>query len=294
MQGLGDVTTENLLQKGQEPLLKLEAFIRGSWVNFCNLHSAVDLVGYWPFDEGAGMVAYDKSKEENDGSLENMEEGDWVDGKVGKCLEFDGINDYVEVPDDDTLDNCLTFMAWVKPVELAIDASYYRPIVAKHSTYRHGLIYDTRTGANKFRAYFRDGANASNASWAIPAFGVWYHVVAVYDNGYAKLYVNGELKSTGNLITGHEGDNGETVKIGGGIVNRYLETAIDEVRIYKKVLPVSEIKALFELKGKNYLETISLSHAGAGMSPSNRCYSLSRDKQRECDIPSQTSRLRLF
>ncbi|GAH64740.1 unnamed protein product, partial [marine sediment metagenome] len=73
-----------------------------------------DLVLCLPFDEGTGVTAYDKSKYGNNGSLENMEEGDWVDGVVGKALDFE-IDDYVNIPGDPSLDtpNALTVEAWI-------------------------------------------------------------------------------------------------------------------------------------------------------------------------------------
>ncbi|GAH16570.1 unnamed protein product, partial [marine sediment metagenome] len=75
-----------------------------------------DLIGCWPFDEGSGMVAYDKSGNGNDGSLENMEEEDWVDGKLNKALEFDGVNERVNVPTDESLDIGTDFsvVVWIK------------------------------------------------------------------------------------------------------------------------------------------------------------------------------------
>ena len=47
-------------------------------------------VGLWHFDEGSGNEAKDASGNGNDGTLQNMEEGDWVDGKYRIGLEFDG------------------------------------------------------------------------------------------------------------------------------------------------------------------------------------------------------------
>jgi len=57
-----------------------------------------DLVGYWAFDEESGTVAADGSGNENHGTLTNMEDADWVDGVVGNCLEFNGVDEYVSCP----------------------------------------------------------------------------------------------------------------------------------------------------------------------------------------------------
>lgn len=40
------------------------------------------LVGYWPFEEGSGTTASDKTTNDNDGTLTNMDAADWVDSIV--------------------------------------------------------------------------------------------------------------------------------------------------------------------------------------------------------------------
>jgi hypothetical protein len=53
-------------------------------------------VGYWKFDEGSGTTALDSSGNGNTGTLMNGPQ--WIDGKIGKALQFHGIDDYVEMP----------------------------------------------------------------------------------------------------------------------------------------------------------------------------------------------------
>ncbi len=50
------------------------------------------VVSYWSFNEGAGTVAADISGNGNNAGLVNGPA--WVNGKIGKALQFDGINDY--------------------------------------------------------------------------------------------------------------------------------------------------------------------------------------------------------
>ena len=54
------------------------------------------LVGYWSMNEGVGLVAYDSSGNNNNGMIVGAL---WVDGKFGKALSFDGVDDYVDVLD---------------------------------------------------------------------------------------------------------------------------------------------------------------------------------------------------
>ncbi len=53
--------------------------------------SLEDAVGIWLFDEGNGDIAKDSSGNGNEGQIMNAPE--WVDGKSGKALRFDGVDD---------------------------------------------------------------------------------------------------------------------------------------------------------------------------------------------------------
>ena len=56
-------------------------------------------VGYWTFDEGLGTTAYDESGQGNDGTIAGAA---WQDESMcvsGKCLYFDGTDDYVNIPE---------------------------------------------------------------------------------------------------------------------------------------------------------------------------------------------------
>ena len=67
-------------------------------VSFPVFASDPDLVAYWQLDESSGSVAHDNSGNEYHGTLINMDDSDWVSGKIGNCLEFDGMDDYIETP----------------------------------------------------------------------------------------------------------------------------------------------------------------------------------------------------
>jgi hypothetical protein len=74
-----------------------------------------DIVSYWKFNEGTGINASD-SISGNHGALTNGPS--WVAGQVDDALDFDGTNDYVNVPDDPSLDfgtGDFSFEAWIKP-----------------------------------------------------------------------------------------------------------------------------------------------------------------------------------
>ena len=59
-----------------------------------------NIMGMWLFDEGKGDIATDSSDQGNDGEIHGAK---WVDGKFGKALEFDGVDNWVEVPHSPTV-----------------------------------------------------------------------------------------------------------------------------------------------------------------------------------------------
>ena len=82
-------------------------------------------VGVWLFDEDGGDTATDSSGRGFDGALTGP---DWVPGKFGSALEFDGVS-WVEVDDQPELQatEALSMMAWF----FAEDIGDWRQLIAK-------------------------------------------------------------------------------------------------------------------------------------------------------------------
>jgi len=84
-------------------------------INFNREKRTIDgLVGAWKFDEGSGTIAYDSSGNNNHGTIYGAT---WVDGKFGKALQFDGIDDYVSIATI-PLDKDLTIVFWFEPTNI--------------------------------------------------------------------------------------------------------------------------------------------------------------------------------
>ncbi len=75
--------------------------------------TSVDRVAGWSFDEGHGNVAGDATGD-HDGVLRNGPT--WIrDGRFGGAIEFDGVDDLVEVPHDPAfLLDALTVALWFR------------------------------------------------------------------------------------------------------------------------------------------------------------------------------------
>ncbi|MCA9036772.1 MAG: DNRLRE domain-containing protein, partial [Planctomycetaceae bacterium] len=172
-------------------------------------------VSRWDFTAGSGTVAAD-SVGSNDGTLVNGPM--WGAGIFDGALTFDGVDDYVHVPDSDSLDitGALTMETWV--MMQVIDNNYDMFIwktdsgISATRDYSLGRIRNDGSGASwagKFYSTILTTAGRTEVESATrPVAGVWYHVVSTFDGASHNLYVNGVLESqqawSGTILTSSE------------------------------------------------------------------------------------------
>ena len=212
------------------------------------------MVAYWNFDEGQGAIAND-SAGENNGTVHGAE---WTSGKFNNALNFDGVDDYVEVPDDPSLrfmqSSSFTISAWVMPV-LEIGNHY---IVCKMRDGGRRSVFGYLATWNSVISGFSFGGESSWKGYALTEtgrnsapVGSWYHVVGVYDDKDVRIYLNGELRGrrTFDLETGSTTPDKNLVigaKSYDSTVNAFFGGKIDEVCIYDGALSDAEIWTLYE------------------------------------------------
>ena len=204
----------------------------------------------WHFDEGEDTTAYDSSGNDNDGTLTNMDPAtDWVDGKYGKALDFDGSDDYVNCGSSNSLNTteAITIEAWVKKYGWGnsnyprIMNKYPAPCMYLHR-YDNDLCWYGEIGGESVDEHICD----------VLVDNEWQHLVLSYDKSDHTIrgYVNGELKGS---CSDHSGDLSTTTNpllIGNSQAhNRGFEGIIDEVRIYDKALTAEEISDLYNYYG---------------------------------------------
>ncbi len=242
------------------------------------------VVALWHFDEGSGSILHDASPYHNDGQIHNCQ---WVPGKFGSALHFDGSTSYVELPNSPSLQPAseFTLEAWISldtlqfaPVPPSIEAL---PIVLSNAG-----IYPNGGGYNVF---LKSGADIqldcrvglpviSNISpgMTINATHQFYHVAFVYKrttNGadtvtVVKSYLNGTLQDSSafsqpiqyqNTPVFYIGTNMDGHAVGGPGV-REFPGIIDEVRISKVALEPSQ----FDMPHGEFIVALHVQDAGNG------------------------------
>ena len=181
----------------------------------CNSYCGADeqgLLGHWKFDQGQGDVVVDSSGHEDDGEIWDA---DWVRGKFGTALRFDGRGSHVAIPEIAGLDGSdeLTVDVWVY-----WEGTGRYPNILTGGTWSPGgfllFVQDNQCS-------FRMGRPALSATdkreqWREVGAGLlapfelgrWYHLAATFDRPVIKTYVNGRQVGTANwdYPVGHKND----------------------------------------------------------------------------------------
>ena len=201
--------------------------------------AASNLVGAWGFDEASGATANDASGRGNAGTISGPTR---AAGKSGGALSFDGVNDWVTIPDANVLDvtTGMTIEAWVRPTAVG---SLWRTVLFKEQP--SSLIYALYAGdgAGRPAADVFTTADRGVSGTAITALNAWTHLASTYDGTTLRLYVNGVQAAT-RAVTGSIKASTGVLRIGGNGTwgDEWFAGLIDEVRLYNRALSAAEIQ----------------------------------------------------
>ena len=167
------------------------------------------------------------------------------DNQIGNVLSFDGVNDYIDLGNNNDLNMSseITVSVWIKnknsgAEKIVLGKGWYNDPNGRSwwilkdwdNKLKFGIITDNH------EAIYNNVINTTGATW--------YHVVGTYDNSKIKIYVNGD-KGTDYDKTGSFISN-SSVKIGIGHYNGYISYGFDglinDIKIYNAALSSAQIK----------------------------------------------------
>ncbi len=206
------------------------------------------MTGYWQFDEAAGPT-YDDFFGVNDAACTNCPAT--VIGKIGNGLDFDGINDGVDVADDDSFDwnaTSFTIEFWMRSsgcvCTTPVNGYTCNQVIVARTNASWWIGVNCETGnVGKLRCYF---GNVDLYSNVFVGDDVWHHVVFQYDNsaGQYRLYIDGSLD---NSVSAAGANRAGTAPITLGYFSgayRYYGL-LDEFALYNSALSQGEIQNHF-------------------------------------------------
>ena len=210
------------------------------------------LVGYWSFNDATSTIATDNSGNRNHGTLTNMTNAAWVDGKISKALDFDGTNDLVEVADSNSWNfgtGAFSISAWVKWNTLATSVLIgTNTSSSAEKTPGWYLLYNNSSHVLAFDSYNSGWQTAVSGSF-IPFTETWYHVVVKRESGgELSIHINGSSVSSASTDAGDIQSGDYPLSIGGingTTAPSFVSGSLDEVRIYSRALSATEISNLY-------------------------------------------------
>lgn len=205
---------------------------------------ADELVLHLTFDDLRGDVAEDISKFGNDATFNGDVE--LITGKYGKALEFDGAS-WGEIPDHDSLDmvDGITIHFWTNiRASAGGPGSDVQTGVEKGTTWKPGLytLAAHYRGGSLLQFFdLPDNCREQNIGDNIQD-EKWHHLAGTWDGTTIKLFIDGqlnrELECKGTL-TG----NNEPLFIGArGGNQRFINGALDEIKMYDYPLTEDELR----------------------------------------------------
>ncbi len=211
------------------------------------------IVGCWNFDEGEGTNALDSSGNGNHGVL--MPGAGWeAAGKINAAATLDGIAGYVNMPCHPSLNvtNAVSVEAWIKP-----DTRSGYHIIACKGSYSY---FFANLGGRAALLIGREsiGWNIVLRGGTIMQSSLWYHVVGTYEDGMAKIYVNGALDGVGFGLDENIRTNNMPLSVGSASSyspTYYFNGLIDELMIYDRALNATEIMDRLAMGGWHFDET---------------------------------------
>ena len=213
----------------------------GLWTVDC-FSEEKGLIAYWPFDEGSGNTAKDVSGKGHNGTIYGAK---YEKGKAGTCLSFDGVDNFVSIPDfAEAPCTEITILVWQKVDEARPQSTLsnfpddYKDRINFHIPWSDETVYWD----------FGDITAEGRLSYIPPqsVIGTWQHFafVASESGNYMKIYRNGVEEASKDGMCPYSGTL-RGIYIGNLDGANFFIGKIDEVKMFNRALSEKEIKAQF-------------------------------------------------
>jgi len=219
-----------------------------------------DYIAYWKLNETTGNIAHDSAMYGLDGSLQG--DASWAAGYIDNAISLDGNGDYIDFGNTEILKPPLpiTISAWIKLDQIGLPQTIIN--IDKKSYDASNCLFGPQLlvlPTGQLSVSFGDGQPNNSYRILNGTFimqpEVWYHVAAIIQGpDDMSLYING-LNDEGTIVgigSNIAYSNG-TSQIGcrnntePGIPRDpylFFSGDIDDIRVYNRALPESEIQNL--------------------------------------------------
>ena len=205
-----------------------------------------DFVGVWHMQQGTGNII-DSTSNNNDGVRNGPTRKQ--NALLGASQEFDGVDDYFEVPDhaSHNLTNSITISSWFK-WDVFPGNDKWADIMAKRDGgtwyYQFYLYYDSTANIG---AAINDGDqwNVADDNFST---GTWNHAAVTWDGSTVRFYLNGVADGTDGTNGPSDNSAGHSLFIGStdNPEKVWFDGQLDETRLYSTAKSADWIKLDYE------------------------------------------------
>ncbi len=220
-----------------------------------------DLIAYFPFDGNLNDQSAFQNNALDHGGVT------FVEGKFGQAVNFDGIDDYLEIPhldiynlDEKTIafwfyknnDSIRDTPGWMDNEGLVFKS--YDTSLRRDFSF---LIQSQMPPFNfKFNVYDNTDSLTFLTAYESIQPKTWYHIAGVITPFYAKLYINGKLM-VNSIISGNLYHNTAPIILGvvppsGDYLTRFFNGKIDDFVIFGKALSQDDVLNIYQNGVKNF------------------------------------------
>lgn len=199
-------------------------------------------------DEGSGTTAYDTSGNNNNGTLYNGPI--WTNGKIKNALQFDGVDDYVDIPvsSGSALDfankSAISVVVWAKA--LSNITSNADTFIGQDNSF---FMRWRQGGANNWGGGINTGAWNELAVSGV--LNTMTHLALTYDGATLNLYKDSVLGTSTSVSGNILGSSTKNITLGRfpTDANQKFNGILDEILIFNRALTAAEISDLYNYYG---------------------------------------------
>jgi hypothetical protein len=183
---------------------------------------------------------------------------------AGTALQFDGIDDWVEIPDSPSLNPTDQITVEVWAYSDVFDRSQWQEFVMKggNSAPSEPRQYYIRPynyeGTVQFLLHDSLDNTYRESSDTMLTNGKWYHIAGTYDGNVLKIYVNGNLEGIDSAGTFQIVQSTEVLAFArlGSIDAEYYQGKLDEIRIWNIARGQAQLRSTMnDTLGPEYYST---------------------------------------
>lgn len=162
--------------------------------------------------------------------------------EANKALQFDGIDDYINIPTNQLHNNTFAFATWVKLDALPTLGNPEQLALSLGSTGEQHYIGVEYTNGSPTWKFYSNGISVYSNTVVNTD---WHLLVGVRTGGQLKLYIDGSLTGTSTTSGTASYDSPLFGRIGSGIANnKFFNGKIDDVKIFNGALIDPEVLLL--------------------------------------------------